>query len=313
MLLFLIRRLAFLLVTLLVVSLLVFTASEFTPGDVARKILGPYATTEQVALLTERMGLNRPLLVRYFEWAGNILQGDLGQSTLFDVPVGPLMFDRLSNTGMLAAVAFGIIVPLSLVLGVLAGMREGSWYDRAISLVSITGTSLPEFATGVFLSAIFVIWLGLLPGTSTLDSFDTWSLGQQLVLPVAVMVIYDAGLVVRMVRASMVEVMTRAYIRTAVLKGMTFGEVIWRHALRNAMITPFTVILLQINYLVNGVVVVEALFAYPGFGRLMLDAALAQDIAVIQVGALVAVLIAVITQVLGDIGYMMLNPRIRFK
>ena len=130
--------------------------------------------------------------------------------------------------------------------------------------------------------------------------------------PVAVMVLYDLGYVVRMVRASMVEVMTRPYIRTAILKGMRFRTVIMKHALRNAMIAPFTVILLQLNYLVTGVVVVEAVFAYPGFGRMLLEAALAQDVAVVEAGALFAVMISVFTQIAGDLGYMMLNPRIRF-
>jgi peptide/nickel transport system permease protein len=132
-------------------------------------------------------------------------------------------------------------------------------------------------------------------------------------MPVMVMVLYDLGYVVRMVRASMVEVMMRPYIRTAVLKGMPYRDVIMKHALRNAMIAPFTVILLQINYLITGVVVVEALFAYPGFGRMFLDAALFQDIAVIEAGAMVAVVIAVLTQIIGDFGYMLLNPRIRFQ
>ena len=166
---------------------------------------------------------------------------------------------------------------------------------------------------GAFLLAIFVTWLGILPGTSPLEASPRWSIPQQLVMPVMVMVLYDLGYVVRMVRASMVEVMTRPYIRTAVLKGMSHRDVIMKHALRNAMIAPFTVILLQINYLITGVVVVEAVFGYPGFGRTFLDAALYQDIAMIEAGAMVAVTIAVLTQIIGDFGYMLLNPRIRFK
>ena len=200
-----------------------------------------------------------------------------------------------------------------IVLGVVAGMREASLRDRSISVASIIATSVPEFASGVFLASVFAVWLGWLPGTSPLSLGGDWSLAQQLVLPVAVMVLYDLGYVVRMVRASMVEVMRAPYIRTAVLKGLTRSEVIFRHALRNALIAPFTVILLQINYLITGVVVVEAVFAYPGFGRMMLDAALAQDIALIEAGALVAVVIAIGTQIAGDIGYMLLNPRIRVR
>ena len=306
-------RLGWLLVTVLVVTFLVFCVNEFSPGQVARKILGPYATQEQLSILTEQMGLNRPVFIRYFDWLGQTLQGDLGYSTLYKTPVNNIIWDRLGNTGLLAALAFALIVPLSVLFGISAGMREGSRLDRTISVSSIVTTSVPEFASGAFLVAIFSTWLGLLPGTSPLESSANWSIPQQLVMPVLVMVLYDLGYVVRMVRASMVEVMTRPYIRTAVLKGMPYRDVIMKHALRNAMIAPFTVILLQINYLVTGVVVVEALFAYPGFGRMFLDAALFQDIAVIEAGAMVAVVIAVLTQIVGDFGYMLLNPRIRFK
>ena len=171
--------------------------------------------------------------------------------------------------------------------------------------------SVPEFALGVFLASVFVVALGWLPGTATLVAGGGWSVASQLVLPVAVIVLFDAGYVVSMIRASMIEVMQRPYIRTAVLKGMSFRRVVVRHALRNAMINPVTVILLQINYLISGVVVVETVFAYPGFGRMMLEAALFKDIALVEVGALVAVGVAVMTQILGDLAYMLLDPRIR--
>lgn len=312
MLAFLSKRLALLAFTMLVVSALVFAAFEFTPGQVARKVLGPFATQDQVDRLNEKMGLNRPVVVRYAEWLKNTASGDLGYSTLYKTEVKNIIGDRLKNTLLLAGVAFAVIVPLSIILGISAGMKEGSFLDRSISVASIVTTSIPEFASGVFLASIFVIWLGWLPGTSPLDTGTGWSIWQQLILPVAVMVLYDLGYVVRMVRASMVEVMTRPYIRTAILKGLKFRSVIMKHALRNAMIAPFTVILLQLNYLVTGVVVVEAVFAYPGFGRMLLEAALAQDVAVVEIGALFAVIISVATQIAGDIGYMMLNPRIRF-
>jgi peptide/nickel transport system permease protein len=306
------KRLGYLVLTMFVVSFAIYMISEFTPGDVARKVLGPFATQHQVELLTEQMGLNRPVIVRYFEWVGRLLTGDLGYSTVYKTEVNNIIWNRLGHTLILAAIAFAVIVPASILLGVAAGMRESSRLDRSISLFSIVTTSVPEFASGVFLTSVFAIWIGILPGTSTLDRGGGWSIASQLVLPVAVMVFYDLGYVVRMVRASMVEVMMRPYIRTAVLKGMKFRDVIVKHALRNAMIAPFTVILLQINYLVTGVVVVEAVFAYPGFGRMMLEAALSQDIAVIEAGALFSVLVAVLTQIVGDFGYMLLNPRIRF-
>ena len=308
---FCLKHLLALTTTLLVVSFLVFALNEFSPGDVARKILGAYATQEQVAHLTTEMGLDRPVIVRYVEYLGKLASGDLGFSTRFKVPVRQIIWDRLRNTLVLAAIAFALIVPVSMLLGVLAGMREGSWLDRAILVFSTVSASVPEFAMGVFLASIFVVGLGWLPGTATLVAGGGWSVASQFVLPVAVIVLYDAGYVVSMIRASMVEVMQRPYIRTAVLKGMAFRWVVLSHALRNAMINPVTVICLQLSYLVSGVVVVETVFAYPGFGRMMLEAALFKDIALIEAGALVAVGVAIFTQILGDLAYMLLDPRIR--
>jgi len=308
---FLTKHLLFLLLTLLVVSLLVFTLNEFTPGAVARKILGAYATQEQVDHLTKQMGLDRPVLVRYVDYVRAAATGDLGYSTRFKLPVKDVLFKHLANTALLAAIAFACIVPLSMLLGITAGMREASRLDRAILMFSTVVASIPEFALGVFLASVFVVWLGWLPGTATLMAGGGWSVASQFVLPVAVIVLFDAGYVVSMIRASMVEVMQRPYIRTAVLKGMPFRRVIVRHALRNAMLTPITVIMLQINYLVAGVVVVETVFAYPGFGRMMLEATLFKRIALTQPGALVAVFLAVLTNILGDLAYIVLDPRIR--
>src|SRR5215471_7435520 len=262
------KHLTFLILTLLVVSFLVFTLNEFSPGDVARKILGAYATQEQVDHLTKQMGLDRPLLVRYADYLRHVAAGDLGYSARFKAPVKDVLVKHLANTALLAAIAFACIVPFSVLLGVAAGMREASRVDRAISLFSTIIASIPEFALGVFLATIFVVWLGWLPGTATLVAGGGWSVASQFVLPVAVIVLFDSGYVVSMVRASMVEVMQRPYIRTAVLKGMSFRRVVLRHALRNAMINPVTVVLLQINYLIPGVVGVETVFAYPGFGRM---------------------------------------------
>jgi peptide/nickel transport system permease protein len=308
---FVLKHLTFLALTLLEVSFLVFAVNEFSPGDVARKLLGEFATQEQVELLTRELGLDRPLLVRYVEYVGNVLRGDLGQSLRFKVPVREILFDRLRNTALLAAIAFALIVPLSMLLGIAAGMREGSRLDRTILLFATVAASVPEFALGVFLASIFVVWLGWLPGTATLVGGGGWSVVSQFVLPVAVVVLYDMGYVVSMVRASMVEVMQQSYIRTAVLKGLAFRRVIVGHAARNAMINPVTIIFLQISYLIAGLVVVETVFAYPGFGRMMLEAALFKDIALVEAGALVAVFVAVMTQILADVAYMMLDPRIR--
>jgi peptide/nickel transport system permease protein len=305
------KHLLFLALTMLVVSFLVFALNEYSPGDVARKELGQFATQEQVDLLTERLGLNRPLLTRYVESLGRMARGDLGQSLRFKVPVRDILLNRLKNTAILGGICFALIVPLSMLLGIIAGKREASRLDRTVLFFATLAASVPEFAMGVFLTSIFVVWLGWLPGTATLVGGGGWSVVSQFVLPVAVVVLYDMGYVVNMVRTSMVEVMQRAYIRTAVLKGLESRRVILRHAVRNAMINPATIIFLQLSYLIAGLVVVETVFAYPGFGRMMLDAALFKDIAVLEAGALVAVFVTVMTQVLADLAYMLLDPRIR--
>ena len=305
------KQLFNLAVTLLTVSLLVFVLTELTPGDVARKLLGAYATQDQVDQLTKSLGLDRPVLVRYVEFLGKACLGDFGESLVYHQPATQVVWKYLSNTLLLAAVSFAVIVPLSILFGVLAGMREGSWIDRCVTVFSSICASIPEFALGVFLVAIFVVWLGVLPGTSPLRSDSGWPVWSQFVLPVMVVTLYDAGYLIAMIRQSMVEVMRKPFIRTAVLKGMPFRQVITGHALRNALITPFTVILLQLNYLVSGLVVVEAVFAYPGYGRMMLEAALTKDIAVVEAGTLVAVVVTMLTQVAGDLGYRALDPRIR--
>ncbi len=307
--LFLLKRIGYLVLTMVAVSILVFLLLEVSPGSVAAKVLGPYSTLEQRELWLAAHGYNEPVLQRYLDWLWRFFTGDFGESTRFKVPVADVLWRRLGNTAILGLTALAIIVPLSLVLGVLAGMREGSKLDRAISIGSIFTTSIPEFASAVFVAAIFVFWLGWLPGTSGMT--NGWN-PIELILPALILVLYDFGYVTRMTRASMAEVMTTPYIRTAVLKGLPYRRIITRHALRNALIAPFTIIMLQINWLLSGVIVVEFFFAYKGFGALLLEASLNQDIFLIEACTMVAVFVAVTTQTVADVGYTYLNPRIRF-
>ena len=309
MLVFLIRRLGTMILTMIVVSMLLFLALEINVESVATKVLGAYSSEQQREIWLETNGYNDPLPVRYGRWLGNFITGDFGESVRFKTPVADIMWPRLGNTGILALATFGVMIPLSLGLGVLSGMREGSRTDRAISVTSIITTSIPEFASAPLLSAIFVFYLGWLPGTSGMTGGFQIT---QLILPAMVLIIYDFGYVTRMTRASMAEVMMTHYIRTAVLKGLPYKTVILKHALRNALIAPFTVIMLQINWLLSGVIVVEFFFAYKGFGVLLLEASLNQDIFLIEACAMVAVFVAVMTQTLADVGYTYLNPRIRF-
>ncbi|MCP5151138.1 MAG: ABC transporter permease [Ectothiorhodospiraceae bacterium] len=309
MLVFLTKRLAFMVITMIVVSALLFVLLEIDVDGVATKVLGPYSSAEQRELWLERNGYRDPLGERYLRWLANAARGDFGDSIRFKTPVGEVLWPRLWNTAILGFWVFAVMIPLSLVLGVLAGMREGSLLDRSISITGIVTTSVPEFASAVFLSAIFVFWLKLFPGTSSMS--DGFSF-RELALPVMVLVLYDFGYVARMTRASMAEVMTTPYIRTAILKGLPYRTVILKHALRNALIAPFTVIMLQVNWLLSGVIVVEFFFAYKGFGALLLEASLNQDIFLIEACAMVAVFVAVATQTIADVGYTYLNPRIRF-
>ena len=309
MLVFIVRRLGTMALTMVVVSALLFLLLEINVEGVAIKVLGAYSSEEQRNLWLERNGYFEPLHVRYGTWLVNFATGDFGDSVRFKVPVGDILWPRLANTGYLGLATMLTVIPLSLGLGVLAGMREGSKLDRTISVTSIVTTSVPEFASAVLLSAIFVFYLDILPGTSSMISGFSF---RELILPAMVLVLYDFGYVTRMTRASMAEVMTTHYIRTAVLKGLPYRTVIVRHALRNALIAPFTVIMLQINWLLSGVIVVEFYFAYKGFGALLLEASLNQDIFVIEACAMVAVFVAVVTQMIADVGYTYLNPRIRF-
>jgi len=309
MLIFIAKRIGFMLVTMLVVSLLLFLLLEISPGNVATKVLGPYSSEEQRQIWLEQHGYLEPVYIRYGKWVGNFATGNFGESIRFKGPVADVLWPRLWNTAILGFWTFALMIPLSLTLGILSGMREASKLDRTISVTSIITTSVPEFASAVFLSALFVFSWKLLPGTSSMaDGFNF----KELILPLMVLVIYDFGYVTRMTRASMAEVMTTQYIRTAILKGLPYRRVILKHALRNALIAPFTVIMLQINWLLSGVIVVEFFFAYKGFGALLLEASLNQDIFLIEACAMVAVFVAVGTQTIADIGYTYLNPRIRF-
>ncbi|MCB9966610.1 MAG: ABC transporter permease [Geminicoccaceae bacterium] len=309
------KRLVQMLLIMVVASLVlffIFDSDEFKK-KIAVAELGGFAVSAlsdadyQQWLVNK--GLDVPFVQRYVNWFGGVLAGDFGHSFEKNTDVGPLLWDRLKNTGILAFWVFALMIPLSLALGVIAGMKEGGKRDRIVSFVAVFTTSIPEIATAILLTVFLALGLGWLPTKSAMmQGFDPW----QLVLPVLTLVIYSFGYVARMTRASMAEVMTSQYIRTAILKGLPQNRVIMRHALRNALIAPFTVIVLQLNWLLSGVVVVEVFFEYSGFGKLLLEAALFGDIYVVQAATFVAVIVAVLSQIVSDVGYTLLNPRIRF-
>jgi peptide/nickel transport system permease protein len=306
------QRLAQMVLIVAVVSLVlfaVFDSAKFK-RQLAVNELGGFAvealTDADYEQWLESKGLNVPFYERYVKWLAGIATGDFGRSYQKNAEVGFLLGRALLNTGVLAFWVFALMIPIALITGVLAGIREGSLQDRSISFLSVLFTSIPEIATAIILTVVFALGLGWLPAKSKGDGLE------YLVLPVLTLVLYDFGYVARMTRASVAEVMTSQYVRTAVLKGLPYRRVIMKHVLRNALIAPFTVIVLQLNWLLSGVVVVEVFFQYEGFGKLLLDAALFGDLYVVQAATLAAVLVAVLSQLISDVGYTFLNPRIRF-
>lgn len=250
---------------------------------------------------------------KYIPLRKGLLRGDPGKSLQFGRPVAVIILPRIRNTLVLAGVAFVVVMPLALLLGILAGINEGKTLDRIISITSLGATATPEFVTGIFLILIFGIWLKWLPAVAIFTSanaiFEDPTL---LALPVLTLTAVELGYVARMTRASMVEVMDSAYIRTAIIKGMPISRVVLRHAIRNALMAPITIIMLHINWLVGGVVVVEVIFGYPGLGKYIYDAAIFGDFNAVEAAAMVTVAIAVTTRLLGDLAYTLLNPRIRY-
>ena len=282
---------------------LVFEKSEDLPVKTSVAEL----TNEEAEVMTP---LRVPLLTRYGRWLSRFAVGDFGMSFRFKRPVAEVLWPRLANTGILAGLVMLLMVPLALFLGVMAGMREGSLQDRIFSVIAILTTSVPEFASAVFFVGVFTFALKWLPGTSSMLIGFSWA---ELVMPVGVLVIYGSGYIARITRASMAEVMGSPFIRTAILKGMPYRRVIMKHALRNALITPVTVIMLQFPWLLSGVIVVEYFFAYRGFGSLLWEAANNTDPYLIEACAMVSVVVVVITQLIADIIYTYINPRIRFQ
>ncbi len=240
-----------------------------------------------------------------------VLQGNWGFSTVFKESVNTILSKRLSLTGKLALAAFGVMIPLALLIGILAGMREGSRTDRSLSTFAITTSATPEYVSGVIFIAVLASGAGwkIFKGSAT-SAMDDATFAN-FTLPVMTIALYGVGYIARMTRASMAEVMTAQYIRTARLKGVSFGNIVMKHALRNALIAPFTVIMLQFPYLLTGVVITETLFNYKGFGWTLVQAASNNDIDLLLGCSVVAVFVVLVTQLISDIGYVFLNPRIR--
>ena len=248
----------------------------------------------------------------YIPLQKGLLRGDPGKSLRTGRPVSDLLFKRLRNSLVLAGLAFVIVMPLALVLGLIAGLNEGKPLDRILSIGGMMFSVSPEFATGIFLILIFAFWLELVPGATVFGEDAPWQRPEMLILPVLTLTLIELGYVLRITRASMADVMKAPYIRTAFLKGLPRRRVVTKHAIRNALMAPITVIMLHVNWLLGGIVVVEVIFGYPGLGSYLLDSALFKDFNAIEAGAIILVAVAVSTQLLADVIYTFLNPRIRY-
>ena len=306
------RRLGLALLTLALLSVVVFAGAQVLPGDVGRMILGPLADPEAVAAINREVGADRPAIETYFTWIGRFLTGDMGRSYTFRAPVAPFVGHALLNSLKLAAVAFVIVVPLSIAAGVYAAMRVGRWQDRAISVVSLSLTVVPEFVSSIALILVLGIWLRWLPisaatrpGTPALEQL------RHLILPALPLVIVLFGYIARMARAGTLEALDSDYARTAVLKGLPARTVIFRHVLGNALLPTITVIASQVGYMIGGLVVVESLFRYQGIGSLILNAARGKDFPMLEAGILTVGAIFVASTLIADTLYTVLNPRLR--
>jgi peptide/nickel transport system permease protein len=250
--------------------------------------------------------------VEYIPLKKGFIRGDPGVSLRTGRPVSKSLFIRLRNSLVLAGAAFLIVMPLALFLGMIAGLKEGSLRDRLLSVGGMVFSVTPEFATGIFLILIVAVWLGLVPGATVFGEKAPWERPDMLVLPVLTLTLIELGYVLRITRASVVEVMRTPYIRTAFLKGLPYWKIVIKHALRNSLIAPITVIMLHVNWLLGGIVIVEVVFGYPGLGKYLLESAMYKDINALEAGAMILVLVAVSTQLIADIIYTFLNPRIRY-
>ena len=309
---FLTVRLSLIAVTLLVVSLAIFTITEILPGDVATMILRQGATEQNLKRVREDLGLDRAAHVRYLSWIGGVLQGDLGDSYFQKRSVGDIARGRLGNSVILAVFAFLVAVPTAVAAGIWAGVRPDTLGDRIVSVTSLVGISLPEFVTGVLFIVVFSSTLDLFPSTSiVLPGTNPLTRPQILVLPTLTLTGVLFAYVMRMTRANVIEVMQTHYVRTAILKGLPMRRVIFRHVVPNAMLPTITIIAQNFGWMLGGLIIVESVFAYPGLGQLVLSSIQTRDVPLLQALSLLIAATYAISNLVADLSYAVLDPRIR--
>jgi peptide/nickel transport system permease protein len=300
------------LMTLLVVSVLVFAGTEILPGDVAEIVLGQSATPENLAKLRAELGLDKPAVVRYFEWLGDMITFDLGVSKAGGAGIGDLIGGRLYNTFFLGGIVAVIAVPLSVFLGLLAAMYPGTWLDRAVTFGTLSLISVPEFFIATLCVLVLSVQLHWLPAVAYMSGDETFfQLMRALLLPIVVLVIVISAQMIRMTRAGILNVLHSPYIEMAILKGVPRARIILRHALFNAIGPIVNIIALNLAYLVSGVVIIETIFAYPGLAKLMVDGVQTRDLPLVQACAMIFCGTYVLLILTADIASILSNPRLR--
>jgi len=309
---YLLRRLGLAVITLFLLSVIIFFAGQVLPGDPARAILGPLSAESAVRALDHQLGVDRPLLTQYTSWITGMLRGSMGESYQYQSPVEPLLVAALVKSAKLGAFALVVIIPLGILGGVIAALSAGRQVDRIITLTGSSAAALPEFATGIVAAIIFSVGLKLLPFPPQIQPGESFlSQLHALILPAIPLVLVLFGYIARMARAGTIEALESDYVRTATLKGLKRVVVIYRHVLRNSLLPTITVIATQTGYLIGGLVVVERLFNYQGIGNLIFHAANAKDFPMLEAGVLTIGVVYMVATVGADVLTTVLNPRQR--
>ncbi len=309
---FIATRILLSIVTLVILSILVFVASQVLPGNVARNILGPLADQASVDDLNSQLGTDRSLVVQYWDWVTGLLTGDMGTSAIQQRSVFDIIGDSVVNSAKLALLAFLIVVPLAILGGVYAALKEGTLRDRTISLGGLSATAVPDFVWAVLLIVIFPLGLGIFKPTATAPpGSNVFEQVYYLILPAICLVFVLFGYIARMARAGTLEALDADYTRTAIIKGLPQRTVVRQHVLRNSLLPTIAVVATQIGYMIGGLVVIELIFNYNGLGKALFEAAQRKDIPVLQTGVLLVGVVYLVATLAADILYSVLNPRVR--